>query len=112
MAYLNATLWMAVKLHTTSAVVACGLGFAALTLAAPVHGTPTGPGNALQTIQSLQAQGFNVIINRTGTAPLDQSSVIRIRPGQLFSRSDSGAPGAQMNPRTTVLSKTVYVDVR
>jgi hypothetical protein len=34
-----------------------------------------------------------------------------IRPGQTFSRMDSGAPGAMDDIVTTVTASTVYVDV-
>ena len=41
-------------------------------------------------------RGYHVIVNRAGTAPLDMCSVSGVRPGQTFSRMDSGsgAPGA------------------
>jgi hypothetical protein len=34
-----------------------------------------------------------------------------VRPGQTFSRMDSGAPGAMDDIVTTVTAMTVYVDV-
>ncbi len=34
-----------------------------------------------------------------------------VRPGQTFSRTDSGVPGADDDPVTTVTNKTVYVDI-
>ena len=38
----------------------------------PVQAAPSGPGNAQDTISALQAQGFNVVVNKLGTAPLDR----------------------------------------
>ena len=73
---------------------------------------PTGPGNAQQTINELQAQGYTVIVNRIGTAPLDQATVVAVRPGQTYSRTDTGVPGAGNDIYTTVTDKTVYVDVK
>ena len=50
-------------------------------------------------------------MNRIGTAPSDQCTVGAVRPGQTFSRTDSGVPGAGDDLVTTVTNKTVYVDV-
>ena len=73
----------------TSAMAIAALGFAGAANAAP-----TGPTTASEAMNSLQAQGFHVILNKTGTAPLDQCVVHSVRPGQTFERTDSGAPGA------------------
>jgi len=91
-------------------VLAGGLTAAVIGLAAPAVAAPTGPGNAQDTISQLQADGFNVIVNRIGSTPLDQATVIAVRPGQTYSRTDSGTPGDSFS--TTVTGKTVYVDVK
>ena len=91
-------------------ITAGGLAAAILGLAAPAGAAPTGPGNAQDTISDLQADGYNVIVNRVGTTPLEQATVVAVRPGQTFSRTDSGNPGDSL--ATTVTNKTVYVDVR
>jgi hypothetical protein len=91
-------------------VLAGGLTAAILGLAAPAGAAPTGPGNAQDTINQLQADGYNVIVNRTGTTPLDQATVVAVRPGQTYSRTDSGSPGDSFG--TTITGKTVYVDVK
>jgi hypothetical protein len=91
-------------------IVASGLAAAVLGLAAPADAAPSGPGNAQDTISKLEAQGYNVIINHVGSTPLAQASVVAVRPGQTFSRTDSGNPGDDL--ATTVLDKTVYVDVK
>ena len=64
-----------------------------------------------QTVSQLRSQGYQVIVNRVGTAPVDRCTISAVRPGQTFSRTDSGAPGAQDDIVTTVTNKTVYVDV-
>ena len=74
-------------------VLAGGLTAAVLGLAAPAGAAPTGPGNAQETINQLQADGYNVIVNRIGTTPLEQATVVAVRPGQTYSRTDSGTPG-------------------
>jgi hypothetical protein len=99
------------KLGFAAAIVS-GLAAAAIGLAIPAAAAPTGPGNAQQTISELQSQGYTVIVNRVGSAPLDQAAVTAVRPGQTYSRTDSGVPGAGNDIFTTVTDRTVYVDVK
>ena len=75
-------------------VIASGLAAAILGFAAPAQAAPTGPGNAQDTISQLQADGYRVIVNRVGSTPLDQATVVAVRTGQTYSRTDSGVPGA------------------
>ena len=79
-----------------------------LAMAAVANAAPTGPSTVDQTVQTLEASGYNVIVNRTGAAPLSQCMVSAVRPGQTHSTDDSRG-GGSIN--TTVTSKTVYVDV-
>jgi hypothetical protein len=99
------------KFGFATAVVG-GLAAAIIGLAAPASAAPSGPGSAQQTINELQAQGYTVIVNRLGTAPLDQATVVAVRPGQTYSRTDTGVPGAGNDIHTTVTGKTVYLDVK
>jgi hypothetical protein len=98
------------KTGLATIVVAGGLTAAAFGLAAPAVAAPTGPGNAQETISGLKADGYNVIVNRVGGTPLEQATVVAVRPGQTYSRTDSGNPGDSL--ATTITSKTVYVDVK
>lgn len=91
-------------------VAASALAAAVIGLAAPVQAAPSGPGSAQETISDLQAQGYTVIVNRLGSAPLDQASVVAVRPGQTYTQTDRSGPGDDL--RTRVLNKTVYVDVQ
>jgi hypothetical protein len=100
------------KKFALTATVASGLAAAAIGLAAPALAAPTGPGDAQQTIDVLRAQGYTVVVNRVGTAPLEHADVVAVRPGQTFSRTDTGLPGAGDDIYTTVTDKTVYVDVK
>jgi hypothetical protein len=103
---------MKMKTFGVATTVATGLAAAIIGLAAPAAAAPTGPGSAQQTISELQGQGYTVIVNRLGTAPLDQATVVAVRPGQTYSRTDTGVPGAGNDIHTTVTDKTVYVDVK
>jgi hypothetical protein len=100
------------KKFTVATLAASGLAAAILGLAVPADAAPTGPGNAQDTVNALEAQGYHVIVNWFGSTALDQATVVAVRPGQTYSRSDSGAPGAGNDLNTTVTDKTVYVDVR
>jgi len=93
-----------------TSVAASALAAAFLGLAAPVQAAPAGPGGAQDTISELQRQGYTVIVNRIGNAPLEQASVVAVRPGQTYSRTDHSGPGDDLT--TKVLNKTVYVDVK
>lgn len=88
----------------TTTVLASGF----VALAAVANAAPTGPSQVDDTVRSLEAEGYNVIVNRTGAAPLSQCSVSAVRPGQTHSTTDSRG-GGSLN--TTVMSETVYVDV-
>ena len=91
-------------------VVASGLAAAFLGFAAPAVAAPSGPGSAQDTISQLESQGYKVIVNRVGSTPLDHATVVAVRHGQTYLRTDSGNPGDDL--LTTVTDKTVYVDVK
>ena len=96
---------------TLSAVTAGALSAAALTLAAAAAAAPSGPSSVDQTVNQLKADGYTVIVNKVGAAPVDHCTVAAVRPGQTYSRSDSGTPGAQDDINTTVTGQTVFVDI-
>jgi len=100
------------KKATFAAIAASALAAVTIVLTAPVQAAPTGPGNAEQAIAELEAKGFHVIVNRIGSAPLDEATVVAIREGQTYARTDSGVAGAGEDAVTTITGKTVYVDVR
>ena len=96
-----------------SSLAAGALAAAALAMTATADAAPAGPSSVDATINQLRAQGFDVIVNRIGTAPPEQCTLRTVRPGQTFSRTDtgSGQPGAWDDLVTTVTTNTVYVDV-
>lgn len=92
-------------------VAAGSLVAASLGVVAPAEAAPSGPRTAQDTVRSLQASGYNVILNKVGNTSLEQCTVTAVRPGQTYSRTDRGVPGAR-HPVTTITNQTVYVDVR
>ena len=53
-------------------------------------------------------------MSRTDADPVDQCTITEVRPGQTYSRTDSGVPGNVLGTpgpiiATTVMNKTAYV---
>jgi hypothetical protein len=87
------------------ALVASGLGVvtAAQTVAAPTATT------AAETIATLQANGYRVIVNKVGAEPLSECSVTAIRPGRAITDVVTAGGG---DTKTEILYTTAYIDVR
>lgn len=87
-------------------------GAAVLAFAGAASAAPMGP-DVSRTVESLESQGFHVIVNKTGNAPLDLCAVDAVRPGQTFQRMESDVPGplGHSGVTTIVTGMTVYVDV-
>ncbi|MDV3126604.1 hypothetical protein M1247_16900 [Mycobacterium sp. 21AC1] len=96
----------------TSAIALSTLAVASLSLAEHANAAPTGPQTPDQVISQLHSQGYQVIVNKLGAAPLEQCQVSAVRPGQTYARTDSGVPGAGSSLITTVTGMTVYVDIK
>jgi hypothetical protein len=91
------------KLSIIAVLAVASLGSAAVAVAAP--GGPGGFGNAQDTINALQAQGFNVALNGAAVYPLSGCKVTGIE-GLRDSNVDSA--GAIIDPTRFT---TVYVDI-
>ena len=97
-------------------------GFATLTasafaaglvgLAAPAMAAPSGVIGAEETISSLEAEGYDVIVNRLSEAPLAQASVVSVGRGQTFLHSVSNANTDGDKLYGPVPRNTVYVNVK
>src|SRR5215213_8087268 len=85
---------MTMTSFTIAAITAGALASAGLGLAGAATAAPSGPVTADQTVSQLQAAGYNVIVNKTGTMALHQCAISAVRPGQTYSRTDNGVPGA------------------
>jgi hypothetical protein len=97
------------KKVTFATIAAAGLAGVTFGLTSPASAAPTDVGTAQDTINSLQAQGYTVIVNKIGSGPLSQCTVSAIKPGHTTTRTDSGVPGAQGDYSKTVVAKTVNV---
>jgi hypothetical protein len=87
-----------VKKFTITATTVGALAAAALGLAGAAAAAPTGGSSASDTVKNLQAQGYNVQLNGSATAPLSQCIVTGVH----------GEPVGRIDPTQFT---TVYVDV-
>lgn len=88
-------------------VVAGGLLVAGMELSVSAQAASADTGNAQATVNSLTAQGYTVIVNKVGSAPLNQSTVTSVRLGRTVIRTDVG-----VHDHSSVTSRTVYVSVK
>ena len=77
----------------------------ALGLASSAQAAPSGFGNAQDTVNALQSQGFNVVLNGAAVYPLSSCKVTGIE-GLNSSNIDSS--GRRIDPNQF---DTVYVDI-
>ncbi|UBV18554.1 hypothetical protein [Mycolicibacterium fortuitum] len=91
----------------TVASIAAALAFATPGTAAAA---PTGQTSAQATISDLEAQGFRVILNKVGNAPMDKCTVTAVRQGTDVKHSwvQRGPTG---NVNNLVRYTTAYVDL-
>ena len=93
----------------TFVITAFGIGLLTAATGAAIGtaaAAPTGPSAVDDTVRTLEAEGYNVMVNRTGAAPLSQCVVDAVRPGQTHLTTDSGD---DLDKKVT--SRTVYLDV-
>lgn len=97
-------------MKTFTAAVACygTLAVTALGMAGETAAAPSGFanfGNAQDTVNALQAKGYNVIINGGQAFPLSSCKVLGV---EGFNNSNIDSAGARIDPTQF---DTVYVDV-
>ena len=97
------------KTFTFAGLIAAGLAALIVGFAAPSEAAPAGPGDAQQTINSLEGQGYMVIINKIGTKPLEEATVVGVRPGRPVTHTFTDTRG---HSAEEVLYTTIYVDVK
>jgi hypothetical protein len=90
----------------TVAAAGVVLAQAGLAMADPVQ-----PGNAYQTIGQLQDEGYDVIIDRVGNAPLNQCIVTSVRNPQTQTRTFWVGQGKDRELVTVVVNRTINVSL-
>jgi hypothetical protein len=96
------------KKYIIPALAAGAMTAAVLGLTGIATAAPAGPSQVDDTVRTLESSGYDVIVNRTGAAPLSSCTVTSVRPGQTYSTVDSRGGSS---PKETILSRTVYVDI-
>lgn len=90
------------KTHLAAFAVAASA--AILVSPAAASAAPSGPRSVTDTVASLEAQGFKVIVNKVGHAPLDQCSVGGVRQGQEVTE-------LKRNTRDQTVQRVKYITV-
>jgi hypothetical protein len=90
-------------------LLAFAVTLSAATMVGPAvaSAAPSGPRSVTDTVASLEAQGFKVIVNKVGHAPLDQCTVGRVRQGQEVTELKRNSRDRTVE---TIRYTTVYVD--
>jgi hypothetical protein len=97
------------KKFACATLAAGGLSALTVGLGPPAVAAPSGTSNARDTISSLEAQGYNVIVNKIGDTPLDEADVVAVRNGREITQRVNDIGGDTIEK---VLYTTVYVDVK
>ena len=97
------------KKFSFAMVAAAGLAAVTIGLAAPAVAAPSGGESAQDTINSLQANEYRVILNKLSDVPLNQATVVGIRPGRQITQRVTDSGGDSIDK---VLYTTIYVDVK
>jgi hypothetical protein len=88
----------------TVAVASAMLASAGLATAEPIQA-----GNAYATIGTLEGEGYDVIIDRVGNAPLNQCIVTSVRNPQEQTRTFWVGEGKKRRLITVVVSRSINV---
>jgi hypothetical protein len=93
----------------TVATIAGG-ALIALALGSPAsaHAAPSGIGSAQDTVIELENNGYKVVLNKIGTAPLDHCTVDSVLPGETVTR----AVQAGHDVVSHVVYQTVYLTAK
>jgi hypothetical protein len=94
-------------LKTFAISVACvgTLAVSTLLSAGPAGAAPSGFSNAQETVDSLRAQGYNVVLNGATVFPLSSCKVVGV---EGLNNSNINSAGARIDPAHF---DTVYVDI-
>ena len=72
---------------------------------------PDPPGNAQQTVQELESQGYDVHIDRVGTAALSDCTVVNVRNPRTITQTIVTGHNTNRKVETVVRSKSITVSL-
>jgi hypothetical protein len=93
-----------------AATAAAALTVTALGMPGAATAAPSGPSSVDDTVASLQAEGYTVIVTRLSGVDSPNCSVSAVRPGQQITQETP--TGGRGNHARQIVSNTVYVDLR
>jgi hypothetical protein len=79
-----------------------------LALAVGAQAAPAGVGSAQDTVNELENNGYKVVLNKVGTAPLDHCTVDSVRPGEMVTH----AVAAGGDFVSQIVYQTVYLTAK
>ena len=93
--------------------LAAGIAAAGVMLAPAGVATaqPIQPGGAYETIGQLEAEGYNVVIDRVGNAPLGECIVTNVRNPQTVTQTIFVGRGKDREAVTVVVSRSITVSL-
>ncbi|MET0757085.1 MAG: hypothetical protein ABWY39_03685 [Mycobacterium sp.] len=99
---------MHVVRSVAAGIAAAGVVFAPAGIAAA---QPVESGNALQTIGLLEAEGYDVVIDRVGSAPISECIVTSVRNPQTVTETIWVGKGRDREALTVVVSRSITVSL-
>ena len=72
---------------------------------------PIQPGNAQQTIDQLEGEGYDVVVDRVGSAPINQCLVTSVRNPQNVTQNIVVGHGDDREVITVVVSRSITVSL-
>ncbi|MGV0793635.1 hypothetical protein [Mycolicibacterium sp. XJ1819] len=97
------TVW---GLTTVAAATALALGTAGAADAQPAR-----PGDAPRVIGELEASGYDVVVDRVGSGPLEECIVTSVRNPQEVTQTFAVGKGKKREYVTVVVSKSITVSL-
>jgi hypothetical protein len=98
------------RAHLSVAATAAATGVL-LAPAGVVTADPQQSGNAQQTIGELEAAGYDVVIDRVGSGPIDQCIVTSVRNPQQVTQTIPVGRGQDREFVTVVVSRSITVSL-
>lgn len=95
------------KMTALATIGLSGLATLMIAAAPQAAAAPTGPDSVQDTVNRLESNGFKVILNKVGAAPLDQCTISAVRPGRDVTELRQNRRDQTVE---RLLYKTVYVD--
>jgi hypothetical protein len=97
----------------TASSVAAGIAAASMALAPAgvAAAQPIDSGNAYQVIGQLESEGYNVVIDRVGSAPLAECIVTNVRNPQEVTQTIFVGRGKDREAVTVVVSRSITVSL-